>query len=197
MTLTEKYRFRSGGHKVHILIFILIIAIIMTIATTFSRYKRLSSSSAVLTFAKWNISVNDTVISNSQNNSNIEVPIVIENGLEDNIIRNGNTGYFEIEIDPTDTEVGVEYTINLSFVKLPSNLLSNMLFESYSLDGGTTKNNISNNSISGNILLGSKASLDSNDVKTYRVYWRWVGSDLDTNPGDCKINTNVTVRQVV
>lgn len=111
-------------------------------------------------------------------------------------------GYFEIEIDPEDTEVCVEYVINLSFVKQPSTISSDMVFEYYSLNGENVKHSLSNNTIDGTtndkvILLNGKSCLDENDIQTYKIYWRWVGSDLEVNPQTCTINANVEVRQIV
>ena len=99
-------------------------------------------------------------------------------------------GYFEIEIDPEDTEVCVEYVINLSFVKQPSIISSDMVFEYYSLNGENVKHSLSNNTIDG-------TTNDKNDIQTYKIYWRWVGSDLEINPQTCTINANVEVRQIV
>lgn len=92
VTLSEKYRYRSGKKIFSPYIYV-VIAIFFMIATTFSRYIKISNSNAILTIAKWNISVNNQNIT-SNNVPNIQVPILLENGSNAGIIRNGDTRLF-------------------------------------------------------------------------------------------------------
>lgn len=201
MTLDEKYRYRSQKNRKNLSIYV-IIALFFTITATTARYANEVATNEKLEIAKWNITINGETISPNKTTLDTNMPIIIESGSADNIIRNGDTGYFEIEVNPTGTEVSVEYIINLSFVKQPSTILSNMKFEYYSLNDESQKHTLQNNTIDGTasnkrIVLNGKSSLDATDKIKYKVYWKWEGKDLNVNPGTCSIKANVQVRQVV
>ena len=68
---------------------------------------------------------------------------------------------------------------------------SDMKFEYYSLDGGTTKSVLSNNTITGT------ANLNNLNTITYRIYWKWTGNVSINNSSDYAINANVIVRQKI
>lgn len=108
----------------------------------------------------------------------------------DGIIRNGDTGYFDILINPTGTEVSVDYEINLSFLK-SNELSTDMKFTKYSFNSGTEKTEIEDNTINGTINLSNLAPV------TCRVYWEWTGNVFVNNSEDYEINANVKVKQKI
>lgn len=191
MTLDEKYRYRCNKSRINISVYI-VIAMLSFFAVTTARYTKASSGSSVINVAKWNIEINGF-----SNQNQIEIPITKEGNSLDDIIRNGDTGYFDIVIDPDETEVSVEYSINVSFVKESSLLSSYIEFESYSLNNGSKIDLNGSTAINGEINLNGKSCLDSSDVKTYRIYWRWIGDDLVNNPDESSINANVQVKQKI
>ena len=190
MTLDEKYLYRSRKSRTNLILYV-VIAIFFIITVTIARYESNSTVNSKIQIAKWNISINGEKISTNQSIISTQMPITKDTLPTNDVIRNGDTGYFDIEINPTGTEVSIDYEINLSFINLPSTNSSHMKFEYYSLDGGTTKSVLSNNTITGT------ANLNNLNTITYRIYWKWTGNVSINNSSDYAINANVIVRQKI
>ena len=146
---------------------------------------------------RWDIYVNDDSINEITEFSVSNIHVSGDNNVKADYFAPGTTGYFDIVIDPDETEVSVEYSINVSFVKESSLLSSYIEFESYSLNNGSKIDLNGSTAINGEINLNGKSCLDSSDVKTYRIYWRWIGDDLVNNPDESSINANVQVKQKI
>ena len=98
-------------------VLLVIIALVVTLSlmnNTYSRYVAGSESDVKIDFAKWQLLVNDTDITN-QSSSNITFePVIYANeNVAENKIAPSSSGYFDIEIDPTNVDVSFKYTIDL------------------------------------------------------------------------------------
>jgi len=193
LTLNEKYRYLSRKNNPQ-LIWYLIIAIFFIMATTLSRYTNSYSEDINIGTAKWNIAVNGEMLSNNKSTLDNDIEL-IPDIANDGIIRNGDTGYIEIEIDPTDTEVSVDYNIALSFIKNNLSMTASILFTGYSLDDELTINSLSGNTISGTIILDGKSKMGSTEKRKYKVYWTCSDPDLDLNAKSCTVRANITIQQ--
>ena len=185
-------RISKKKHKMRIfyIIIFITIAIIVIIGGTHAKYSGLSSGTGTIQVANWNIRINGESILANQNTITNDLNLIIDTSPMDGIIRNGDTGYFDIVINPTGTEVNSDYEINLSFLK--SNVAStDMQFTHYSFDNGTNKTSLQNNTITGTFNINSLNSV------TCRVYWEWTGNVSVNGANECEINANVNVSQKI
>ena len=201
MTLYEKYRYNSRRKNSNLKLY-LFLAVLFILSTTLARYANVSNFGISTQIAKWSIKINGEQLTSDKDTLDTKIQLNIDNQLNDGIIRNGDTGYFEIEIDPRGTEVTIDYAIDLSFIKKPSEVRTDMLFTHYSLNDEQEKHVLTNNKIDGTtqdkiIYLNDMPYLGDLQVRKYKIYWKWEGTDLNLKEEDCIVNAKVTVRQVI
>lgn len=86
-------------------------------SNTYSRYVADTTGNLKMSFAQWQILVNNEDITNSSTSSVILTPVIEENEfVENNKIAPSSTGYFDISIDPSNVDVAFNYTITLDVV---------------------------------------------------------------------------------
>ena len=188
---TIRKMFKRKNTIIFIFFFLIIsITIITLIDQTRAKYNSLASGSGTVQIANWNININGENILANQTSVSNDLNIIIDNSPADGIIRNGDTGYFDIIINPTGTEVNANYEIDLSFSKSNSNS-TDMEFTHYSFDNGTNKIELQNNSITGAFNVNNMSPV------TCRVYWKWTGNVSVNGANDCEINANVKVIQKI
>lgn len=105
-----------------IFISLIIVSIIIVLFYTYALFESNEDIPVSNDLAKWNIKVNDNLITNgnsSQNTFNIG-SINWESGghVREGKAAPGSIGKFEIEIDPTDTQVSFVYTIKVDLSEL-------------------------------------------------------------------------------
>lgn len=84
-------------------------------SNTYSRYVASSQGNLEVEFAKWQLSVNNTDITNSTSSSIDFEPTIEKNeNIAENKIAPTSVGYFDIEIDPTNVDVSFKYSIELN-----------------------------------------------------------------------------------
>ena len=194
MTLEEKYRYLSRRSNPK-LIWYVIIAVFLILETTLARYTNVYNSQTGTQVAKWNIKINNTNITNQTDTINLIIKD--ENGDVADIIRSGDTGYVEIEIDPSGTEVSIEYSIGLSFIKGNLSMNSSIQFTEYSLNDESSRHAITNNTISGTVNLDGKSQLTNLEKRQYKIYWTCADPDLTLNTKSCTVNAEVIVQQKI
>lgn len=128
--------------KVNVLIILsFLLVLVLGGAYTYSKYKTVASGNASVDVANWNILVNGCNIANPGENTNVNCFNQVTNDdgtvtitknfdvedfdysnfdnqdVVDNKIAPGSEGKFRINIDPSDTEVSIEYTMYITLVK--------------------------------------------------------------------------------
>lgn len=114
-------------------------------------------------------------------------------------LRQTVTGYFEIILDLSNTEVSIDYKLEIDTSILKNNGI-NLEITGYSINDGTI-NQIQNNTISGEKILkevnGEKVKFTSEDNCNIKIYWTW--TEVIENPEftaeSLKINVNAIVKQ--
>lgn len=114
-------------------------------------------------------------------------------------MRQTATGYFEIILDLENTEVSLDYKLEIDKSVLENNGI-NLQITGYSINDGTI-NQIENNTISGEKILkevnGEKVKFTAEDNCNIKIYWSWT-ADIE-NPEftaeSLKINVNAIVKQ--
>jgi len=146
-------------------------------SSTYSRYVADANSGVTLTFAKWQILINDEDIT-SGNSSNIDItPTIVENeNVASGKLAPSSLGYYDIEIDASN----VETSFNLN-VTLDNDDMTDLKITSYSIDDGEEVE-IDDGEIS--------ESFDLEDydegfgVITIRIYFEWYDSEDDETMDD-------------
>lgn len=104
--------------KFKVLLIIASLAITLSLmSNTYSRYVASSQGNVEIEFAKWQVLVNNVDITN-KTSSKLDLKPVIDtnNGnVAQNKVAPSSSGYFDVEIDPTNVDVSFKYSIELSF----------------------------------------------------------------------------------
>ena len=164
-------------------------------SSTYSRYVADSTSNVDVLFAKWQILVNNTDITDGTDSSITFVPIMEENeNVANNVIAPSSKGYFDINIDPSNAEVSFKYDITLSVlnentpdIKITSYaIVPNDYVEGNPLETVFIENGV----ISSNLLFDSTTPGFKFNEFTIRIYFEWyegenelMDDDMDTQIG--------------
>ena len=144
-------------------VFIPLCLLLCFMSNTYSRYVADTTGNLKMSFAQWQILVNNDDITNSSSSSINLKPVIDKNKyVEDNKIAPSSTGYFDISIDPSNVDVAFNYSITLDVVNenIPDLIITKyaILDKDYNEDDTINYENINNNLIQG--------SLDFDNVAT-------------------------------
>ena len=125
MKLKERYKTKGTRKVIRFIIFYLFFTILLIITSTFSRYTTIQEGQPKAYIANWNVKINNEDITNKTTLSNVItlVPDSMKETTTDNKIAPGKYGHFDLIINPTGTEVAVEYTISLDVTNLPQGIV--------------------------------------------------------------------------
>ena len=88
---------------------------ITTLHDTYAKYTSSVDETTNISIARWRILVNDYDIRSSSTTSNLISPTFSGNtNIASGVIAPTATGYFDIEIDATDTDLSFNYTISIA-----------------------------------------------------------------------------------
>lgn len=156
--------------KIAIILIAIILIAAITISIAYSRYYTKGTGEGSATVAKWSFKVNEQT-------DNIGT-ITLGNTASDNNevaegkIAPGTSGQFDVNIDATGSEVGIDYTIKIG---QPSTAFpTNLKF----YEDASHQKEIANLQDVG--LAGSIGLADTTKTKTVSIYWDWeYGTDND------------------
>lgn len=98
-----------------ILVFISLSVCLCFMSNTYSRYVASATGNIDGLFAKWQILVSETDITNNESSTISLNPIIEENEhVSEGVIAPGSKGHFDIDIDPSNVEVSFSYSIDLA-----------------------------------------------------------------------------------
>ena len=168
------------------------------IQSTYAKYLSTADADTNITIARWNILVNNQDISQNSNFSEVLEPTFTGNeNIKEGVLAPTATGYFDIILDGSTTDVSFSYDISLS--EAVDNTVTDLKITKYEIDG---QSYTYNGPINGNILLS-----DQNRALTVRVYVEWFDQTNDetmtnaddtaaANKGIAKFKVNVNVIQL-
>lgn len=170
------------------------------IDTTYGKYLSKTASTTKMNVARWDIKVNNEHIKNSQDLEAEITPEYLENEyVAANTIAPGSVGYFDIEIDPSDTDVSFDYQIIIA--KATQNPITDLkLLKYYINDENNMVENVSSNTITSSILQTNK------QIHRIRIYVIWEDStnnetldndqdsDIGHNAEDVSGDINISMR---
>lgn len=199
MSKGKRFKTKKKKRLVNFIAFYTILVFFMFINYTFSRYTVTTGKTATIEIAKFTIKVNETTVEQS---NTFGLKLSPTTNTADNKISPDSTGYFDIEIDPTGTEVSLEYHISFDLTSI-QNVSRKITLTQYSLDNGATTIEMPiDNIITGEILLDSNSStgFTSSDKITVRVYWEWEEDIINPTITDLKtqtIDATATIKQKI
>ena len=164
-----------------LLVFIFIVAIMLTSYSSYSRYTSSVNTSANVDVAAWNVEVNTEDVTNSTTlTENLTFNIL---GADTTKVASGkiapaSKGYFDVSINTSGSEVAAQYTVTVDMSNVST--LNGLTVIGYALNDTSndltaiTPLTVSNNeaTISGTILLGN----NYNSTVNVRVFLEWVDS---------------------
>ncbi len=201
MKLKEHYSINSRKSIKPFFKLILLFFVCITISHTFARYAYTTSNNGVISIAKWNIEVNGVEINNTTNNLNTSINLlnVADNSTN---IDSGDECYFDIILNPKNTEVSISYSIiiDLDESNLPDGTKI-LKYEKYTNTGELEKfENINGKTvnISEHIALSEeKTALDDISARKYRFYCKLpFPADIDKNQ-ELVVRPKIEVEQYI
>lgn len=169
--------------------------------STYAKYLTTASANTDITIARWNILVNDQdVTEESDFSTTISPTFVGTDYIREGVIAPTATGYFDIIIDGTNTDVSFNYEISIT----PStySTVTDLVISSYELD------NVEYTYDESSQLTDRFAYDDENKVHTYRIFVEWnddeLTEDMDntedvlaSSSGSAAFDINVNLIQVI
>ena len=202
-------------------VLLVIIALVVTLSlmnNTYSRYVAGSSSDVKIDFAKWQLLVNETDITN-QSSSNITFePVIYANkNVAENKIAPSSSGYFDIEIDPTNVDVSFKYTIDLAIDE--SQNIPDLIITKYAhipenyIESETEEDKLNYVYLNNTYTITEDVSYSENMKPiTIRIFFEWyegenqimddaadtnIGLEAATNDTKFTINAQINFEQVI
>lgn len=203
MTLSEHYKFHSRKSIKPYSKFFILVVLAITAAYTSSRFVNSAIGSTDFSIAEWSISINNEKITTSLNTLSNTMPLLNSDDGSTSL-KSGDECYFDIEIDPTSTEVALTYSILIDLTAgnhpLPSGskVLRYDLYVGENTTVTSTENfNTTTATINGDIDLTNNQALDSNAIRRYRIYCGIPDTANITDGEEFNVNPLITVSQDV
>lgn len=149
------------------------------------------------TVAKWNIYINETNINETTTFTVDNFTLEETSTVADGKIAPGTTGYFDITIDPTDTQVSIRYDLTFDFSAIPSNITISGIEET----SGSSMIRTGEFTYSNYLVL---SDIEDGITNNIRVYLAWnneeTNNEIDTEIGMTEDNyieipVSITVSQ--
>lgn len=170
-------------------VFFAFIALILIINESYALLQTISSGNAEVKTGSWTIKLNEKNISNGITETFTLNNIIYDESnenIENGYIAPGKSGYFDIVLDPSGTDVAISYEINvrLDECAYPNNI--KLSVENTSTDGGVE---VIGNTFKGLISLND---IKSNKTITLKLTLVWENNEefneSDTNLGTIEAN---------
>ena len=147
-----------------LLAFVSLFLCIITLQDTYAKYVSSVSETVSAAIARWRMLVNDYDIRNSSTTTNLITPVFAgSENVASGVIAPTATGYFDIVVDASGTDLSFVYTITIA--NNEDSLVSDIVITGCTLNGQAL--NISNNTVTGSIRLSDQR------VNTIRVFIEW------------------------
>ena len=195
--------------KFLIVCFMLII-LVSLMSNTFSKYVSSADGDLNVSFAKWQILVNNLDISDASNSEILFVPVIDSNNeVEKNSVAPSSSGYFDIAIDPSNVALSFNYNITFS---IENDDIPDLMISEYAIlpvdDSPIEKISLDNNIIEKDMIYDPE-----NPFKpfTIRLFFKWyegenelmddladteIGTVAAINDTKLKMKANISFKQI-
>jgi hypothetical protein len=182
----ERVDYMLNANKLKIILaFISLLMCIMTVQQTYAKYVTSTNAAANMTVARWKILVNDEDIHTGQNLNNVIAPTFAQTDyIAEGVVAPTSTGYFDIVIDSSNTDLSFSYTIATTVANDSS--VSDLKPTGYSVNNGTVTNFTDTNyTLTNQVLYSTHVT-----TNTVRIYFTW--NDGDGQNMDNATDTNAS-----
>ena len=189
--------------KIKIILILLTLSVTLSfMSDTYSRYIVDTTSNIEISFAKWQILVNEQDITDGTASSLNITPVIEESSnIKANTIAPSSKGYFDIFINPSNVELSFKYTVEIKLLNenMPDILISkySIIEEGHSEETPLEKLDIVDNKITGTLTYDNETENFVFKPFTIRVYFEWfegenelMNDEADTNIGIDAANNN-------
>ena len=195
--------------KLLIVCFMLII-LVSLMSNTFSKYVSSADGDLNVSFAKWQILVNNLDISDAANSEILFVHVIDSNNeVEENSVAPSSSGYFDIAIDPSNVALSFNYNITFS---IENDDIPDLMISEYAIlpvdDSPIEKISLDNNIIEKDMIYDPE-----NPFKpfTIRLFFKWyegenelmddladteIGTVAAINDTKLKMKANISFKQI-
>lgn len=195
--------------KFLIVCFMLII-LVSLMSNTFSKYVSSADGDLNVSFAKWQILVNNLDISDASNSEILFVPVIDSNNeVDENSVAPSSSGYFDIAIDPSNVALSFNYNITFS---IENDDIPDLMISEYAIlpvdDSPIEKISLDNNIIEKDMIYDPE-----NPFKpfTIRLFFKWyegenelmddladteIGTVAAINDTKLKMKANISFKQI-
>ncbi len=190
----------SMGKKICFILFLISCSFCLCyMSNTYSRYVTGATSNIDMSFAKWQILVNNQDITNQNNSSISFVPTIEANqNTRTNTIAPTSKGYFDININPENVDVSFRYQIDLSIDNedIPDLVITKyaILDDDYQEGDNITYTTLVNGTITNEMLFNNSAENFAFNPFTVRIYFEWLENEdeLMDNDDDTEIGVSAS-----
>ena len=162
-----------------VVVSLILVFITIYIRDTYGLFESKNIMNTNTNIAKWNVLINGTDIKSGENFVVDSINIVGNNNVLNGKMAPGTEGYFDILIDPTDTDTSILYSVTFDFTKVNGSFAIDRIEE-------TTSGNLirtGENTYSKVITL---EEIKNKVTNTIRVYIKWNNVE-ENNEEDSKI----------
>lgn len=147
-------------------------------SSTYSRYIVDATGNVEALFAKWQILVNENDITNGLDSSIDFEPVIDENDyVASNVLAPSSTGYFDIDIDPSNVELSFKYTIDITIEdeNIPDLIITkySIIPDSYIEGDPIDVINLAEGTITNDLTFDKEIESFQFEPFTIRVYFEW------------------------
>lgn len=185
-------------------------------SSTYSRYVADTTGNIEALFAKWQILVSNTDITNNTSSTITFEPVIEENDyIASNVVAPTSKGYFDIDVDPSNVDVSFKYTISMEIENenIPDLMITkySIIPDSYVEGDPLEFINLNDESIANTLTFDKDVELFKFKPFTIRVYFEWyegedelmdneadslIGKLAATENSTFKINANISFEQI-
>ena len=181
-------------------VLILLISLSLTLSmmsNTYSRYVANTTGNIDAAFAKWQILINgNNDITDGSTSSITIAPTIIPNeNVKEGTLAPSSTGYFDIEIDPSNVELSFDYEITLTYdnTNMPDLVISKYaIIDENTNEDSLVFTTLNSNKITGSLNYDNQTDNFKFNTYTVRVYFEWYeGQDeLMNDEDDTEVGLN-------
>jgi len=173
---------------------------ISLIQSTYAKYVSSANANANLTIARWDILINTQDVKENSDFTNTITPVFDGNAnTAANVIAPTSTGYFDLTLNGTNTDVSYNYTITIT--NDATSTVTDLILTKY-----TDTLNVEHTFVDNNYVITNQVAYNAtNKVDTYRIYLTWNDDATNTmdNAADTatantttKLNVVVNIKQI-
>lgn len=169
--------------KIKIILFLMFLSLLISnVSSTYSRYVSQANGNITTDFAKWQIFVDNTNITENYDTSLTFTPNIDTNeNVASGKVAPGSTGYFDIEINAENVDVSFTYNITLDS---SSSDVPDLKVTKYAIlsEDDITNNNIITTDYNGINIEDNVIHNNSEDLKKFvvRVFFMWDDTESST-----------------